>query len=195
MVKKVFWATFFFWGTNSFFASAQTLQNDIRIGGGYFGQSITHPGFTINAEYVRNHTNQFSTPLRAEIGAYFHPRNHNALMFDISAGLREKFGKRFGLEQGIGLGLMTAFFNGDGLFRVSESGGIVRVSPNGNLVFMPSVSLGIWVSCGKKDDENQWGVYFRQKLFWQLPYNNLAMPHFALQAGISYQIKSFDKRK
>jgi len=174
---------------------SQTLKNDLRIGAGYFGQSITHPGFTVNAEYVRNHTQQLSTPVRADFGAYFHPRNHDAIVFDVSAGLREKFGKRFALEQYLGLGTMIAFFNGDGLFQVSESGGIERVTNSGNPAFMPSITLGIWVAAGKKEDVERWAVYFRPKLFWQLPYNNLAMPHFALQAGVSYRVKAFEKRK
>lgn len=174
---------------------SQNLQNDLRIGGGYFGQSITHPGFTVNVEYVRNHTTHLSTPARVDLGAYFHPRNHNAIMFDVSAGLREKFGKRFALEQYFGLGGMVAFFNGDGLFQVSESGGIERVSNSGNPAFMPSIAVGIWVATGKKDDAERWSVYFRPKVFWQLPYNNIAMPHFALQAGVSYRIRAFEKKK
>lgn len=170
-------------------------QNDVRLGGGYFGESITHPGFLAQVEYVRNHTPQLGTPLRADLGAYFHPRNHNALLFDVHAGVREKFGKRFALEQYLGLGLLVSFYQGDGIFQMDDHGSFRRVSPLGNAAFMPSVSLGIWVAAGKKEDPGRWAVHFRPKVFWQFPYNNLAMPHFALQAGFTCRVKSFQKRK
>lgn len=170
-------------------------QNDLRLGGGYFGESITHPGFLAQLEYVRNHTPQLSTPLRADLGAYFHPRNHNAMLFDVHAGLREKFGKRFALEQYLGLGLLVSFYQGDGIFQIDDHGSFQRVSPLGNAAFMPSVSLGIWVAAGKKEDRERWAVHFRPKAFWQFPYNNMAMPHFALQAGFTYRVKSFPKKK
>lgn len=170
-------------------------QNDLRIGGGYFGESVTHPGFVIQAEYVRNHTSKISTPVRADLGAYFHPRNHHALLFDIHAGLREKFGKRFALEQYFGLGLMVSFYPGDGIFQIDDKGSFQRVSPLGNVAFMPSVTVGIWVAAGKKDDPERWAVHLRPKAFWQLPYNNLALPRFGVQAGFTYRIKTFTKKQ
>lgn len=170
-------------------------QNDLRLGTGYFGESVTHPGFMLHAEYVRNHTPKIATPVRADLGAYFHPRNHNALLFDVHAGLCEKFGKRFALEQYFGLGLMVTFYNGDGIFQIDEHGAFRRVSPLGNVAFMPSVTAGIRVSVGKKDDPDRWTVHLRPKAFWQLPYNNLALPRFAVQAGFTYRLKTFAKKK
>lgn len=173
--------------------SAQT--NEIRTGLSWFGENATHPGFTLNLEYVRNHTAAISTPMRADAGAYFHPRNHNAFMFDLHCGLRERFGRRFALEQYLGLGFLLAFYNGDGLFQVDDKGVVQRVSPTGNPAFMPSVTLGIWIAAGKKADPDRWAVHLRPKAFWQLPVNNLALPHFALQAGVTYRIKTLAKRK
>ena len=169
--------------------------NDVRVGAGYFGETATHPGFALHLEYVRNHTPQISTPFRADLGAYFHGRNHDALIVDIHAGLREKFGKRFALEQYLGLGALVSFYNGDGIFQVDAGGAIQRVSPLGNAAFMPSVTLGIWIAAGKKTDPERWAVHFRPKAFWQFPYNNMAMPHFALQAGFTYRIKTVAKKK
>lgn len=166
-------------------------QNGLRVGGGYFGESATHPGFVFNFEYVRQHTPKLSTPLRADLGAYFHPRNHNAIVFDIHAGLRERFGKRFALEQYFGLGTMVTFYNGDGLFQVDDHGVVQRVSPAGNVAFMPSVTAGIWVAVGKKEDPERWAVYARPKAFWQIPYNHIGLPRFAVQVGFTYRITQF----
>ena len=192
MFKKVFFTLLMSAGCWCLYA--QNL-NELRTGASWFGENATHPGFTLNLEYVRRHSTGISTPMRADAGAYFHPRNHNAFMFDVHCGLREHFGRRFALEQYLGLGFMRAFYNGDGLFQVNDKGAVVRVSPSGNPAFMPSVSLGIWIAAGKKTDPERWAVHLRPKAFWQLPVNNLALPHFALQAGITYRIKTLEKRK
>ncbi len=167
-------------------ANAQTKLN---LGGGYFGENITYPGMIAEFEYEKFHTGKFSTPLKIDIGFYNHPRSHSALLIDLHEGFRMYTkNQRWYFEQSIGLGAMLSFYNED-IWHVDETGNVARVSSFANVDFMPSVTFG----CGfnlTPNNETAHFIWIRPKLFWQLPYNNLATVHTALMIGYSYNLKT-----
>ena len=164
-------------------------QTKLNIGGGYFGETVTYPGIVVEFEYEKFHTEKFSTPFKVNVGFYNHQRNHNALFLDLHEGFRRYFkeGKWY-FEQSIGLGLMLSFYNED-VWHVDDNGNVARVSNVGNLDFMPSVTFGFGYNLTQKKKSDNY-IWARPKIFWQMPFNNLAYAHLALQIGYTYNFKT-----
>lgn len=167
--------------------SSVQAQKSLNLGLGYFGETATHPGLVAHLEVEKSQSKKVSTLFRADLGAYVHPRNHTGVFADVHAGLRRYRSSGIFTEQYLGLGTMLSFLNGDGVFQRDENGNIRRVSSFANLDIMPSVTLGIGYNFNQDSDGANL-IYFRPKVFWQLPFNNLALPHFALQVGFIHRI-------
>lgn len=176
----------------SFFCSAAAVafaqeSRSVRVGGGYFGETLTHPGAVFNAEVGNRLSDRYEVIHSLDVGFYIHPRSHLALFFGLNAGLRRSFGSFF-LEHSLGAGAMLSWYNGDGVFHVDKNGSVRRASRFGNIDFMPSVNFGI----GKKLLKDQSAlIYVRPKLFWQVPYNNLAQYRVAVQGGFIKTINTY----
>ncbi|HLP72715.1 MAG TPA: hypothetical protein VK155_07430 [Bacteroidales bacterium] len=161
-------------------------EKNLKISGGYFGETITYPGFTISAEREKVFSGKAGISTSLELGYYHHPRNHDSWFIGINHGFRQYFGKNFFAEQYLGIGTIADFFNED-VWHIDDNGNAVRVSKFGNFNFMPSVILGTGYRSGK------YAFWLRPRIYWQLPYNNLALPHFALQAGFSFTLNKHVK--
>jgi hypothetical protein len=169
-----------------FMANAQTK---INTGIGYFGEVVTYPGIVGEIELEKFHSPGFSTPLKLNVGFYNHPRSHNAMFIDIHEGFRRysKSGAWY-FEQSVGFGIMLSFYNED-VWHFDEEGNSAYVSNIANLDYMPSVTFGGGYNfTPQKESANV--LWVRPKIFWQLPYNNLALPHIAVQVGFSHTIKT-----
>lgn len=162
-------------------------QKKLNVGLGYFGETLSYPGVVGELEYEKVYTEKFSIPLKANIGFYSHPRSHNAMFLDVHEGLRRYFrqGKWYA-EQHIGIGLMASFYNEE-VWHVDEGGRARTISNFGNIDFMPSVSFGLGYNLTPNRESSNY-IWIRPKIFWQLPYNNLALPHLAFQIGYSYNL-------
>lgn len=88
------------------------------------------------------------------------------------------------LESSVGIGVMLSYYNEE-VYEISESGEFTEVSRLANPDFMPSISLGIGYDFSN-DREKRRMIWARPKMFWQYPYNNLALPHLALQLGYTH---------
>ena len=167
--------------------SSLMAQKNLNLGLGYFGETATHPGLVAHLELERTQSKKVSTLFRADLGAYVHARNHTGVFMDVHAGLRRYRNSGFFTEQYLGLGTLLSFYNGDGVFQRDDNGNIRRASAFANLDIMPSVTLGVGYNLSK-DAASANLLYFRPKVFWQLPFNNLALPHLALQVGFIHRI-------
>lgn len=167
--------------------SSVYAQKNLNLGLGYFGETATHPGLVAHLEVEKSQSKKVSTLFRTDVGAYVHARNHVGAFVDVHAGLRRYRPSGIFTEQYLGLGTMLSFLNGDGVFQRDENGNIRRASSFANLDIMPSVTLGIGYNFSQ-DSGSANLLYLRPKVFWQLPFNNLALPHFALQVGFIHRI-------
>lgn len=170
----------------STFLSGQDNRS-LGMGAGYFGETLSHPGAVANTELVNKLSTRYEIIHSINVGFYIHKRNHAALFISLNAGMRRTF-KHFFLEQSIGVGSMLTMYNGDGIFQIDDHGAVRRASKFGNVDFMPSVNFGI----GKKflDDRSAY-AYLRPKIFWQVPYNNLAQYRAAIEAGVVKTIRYY----
>lgn len=168
--------------------SAQS-QSELNVGLGYFGANFTYKGFLCELEYEKFHADRFSTPFKLDFGFYRHPRSHNALFLDVHEGFR-RYSKnsKWYFEQSIGFGIMLSFYNEE-VWHIDENGTAALTSNVANLDYMPSVTFGTGYNLTPKKETNNY-IWLRPKVFWQLPFNSLALPHIAVQMGYSRTIKS-----
>src|SRR5512133_930918 len=132
---------------------------NLKISGGYFGEMISHPGFTIAAEKEKVYAGKVAIAGLLEAGYYHHPRNHDSWFIGVDYGLRQYFGKAFFAEQYLGIGTIADFYNED-VWHIDNYGNAVRVSNFGNFNFMPSVILGAGYSSGR------YSFWLRPRFFW-----------------------------
>ncbi len=90
---------------------AQSKQNEsaasqLRAGGGYFGESFTHPGFVLEFEYEKVYSPVFSLPLRANLG-YHVNKDYHTFFLDVHKRLRKLFRSGVFLEQRVGAGVVA----------------------------------------------------------------------------------------
>jgi hypothetical protein len=159
-------------------------QNLLSGGIGYFGETGVYPGAVFELEYEIYRSERLSTTSRANIGYYSHPRNHAAIFMDIHQGLRRTLGKGIILESSVGLGVMFSYYNEE-VYKLAASGEFEETSRIAKPDLMPSITLGLGYDFSS-DREHRRMAWVRPKIFWQYPYNTLALPHLSLQIGYTH---------
>lgn len=163
-------------------------QTDYRFGLGYFGELGVHPGLVLGMEIEHHQTDRFSLVPKINLGYYSHVRNHTAIFLEHQMLLRRLIGKRLFLESGIGVGVMLPILN-EAVYKVDASGNVSSGKQLMNPDFMPSFNLGLGALLNPESESLRM-VWIRPKMFWQYPYNHVALPHVAVQIGFSQTIKT-----
>jgi hypothetical protein len=163
-------------------------QTNLNIGTGYFGFQGFRPGWVVNLEWERFHSDKLSVPLRANLGYFRHPDYH-APFVDVHAGFRYRLPKGFFFGQSIGLGVISNFFTHGDLWYHEEYGGIWIPRSGANLSLMPSVDLSLGYDLSHKNN-GQNLIWIRPIVFWNLGIRGLQYPFTALQIGFTHTIKT-----
>lgn len=167
------------------FGKAQTKLN---VGGGYFGDAISHPGVVLEFEIEKFHGESFSLPLKADLG-YFTSPDYQVLFLDIHKGFRKYFQSGLFVEQSIGIGMMSTFYDVESIFYKDKYANTIRYYDGANISFMPSVSAGIGYNLTKeKNTQNL--IWFRPKVYWNLGFRGLHLPYAGFQIGFSHNFKT-----
>lgn len=167
-------------------SKAQTRTN---IGGGYFGHTLTHPGIVLEFELEKLFSEKASLPLRLDAGFYSHLRNHYGLFIDLSFGFRRYFKSGLFLEESIGIGVLEAIINSDGVYNVDDNGNVTEASRFNPPDLMPSITLGIGYNLTKNSGTMNL-VWFRPKIYWQYPHKTSSTFNPAVQVGFTHTIKN-----
>lgn len=163
-------------------------QNQIKIGIGYNGEQITHPGALVNFEYEKIFTKEFSSPLKAELAYYNHPDYH-ALTVELQKGVRRYFDQGLFLEQALGFGIISKDFKEDSYWYQDEYGTVYAHGNKAVWSLMPTVSFGAGFDLsGEKDHSTL--IWVKPKVYWDLGFRPLHLPHYALQIGFTKTIKT-----
>jgi hypothetical protein len=171
---------------------AQSMQSKsesskLRIGAGYFGENLMHPGFILEFEYDRAYSPVFSLPLRANLGFHSNPEYHTFFL-DIHKGYRKSFRSGLFLEQSVGAGLILKSYRTEMWYLDKYYNSI----PHGNkpvMGFMPSVSFGAGYDLSREKDGSGL-IWLRPKVYWDLGFRMLHQPYFALQLGYTHTFKT-----
>ncbi len=164
-------------------------QTNINIGGGYFGQTITHPGVVLEAELERMFSENASLPIRLDVGYFVHPRNHTGLFADLNAGFRRYYNSGLFLEEGVGIGVLQSFLHSDAVYQVDDSGNVSEASRANPVEIMPSITLGIGYNLTQGSGKQNL-IWLRPKLYWQMPHKTLSTYNFAIQVGFTHTINT-----
>jgi len=170
-------------------SSLAFAQTRVNVGGGYFGQTLSYPGIVLEAELEKMFSENASIPIRADLGFYVHPRSQYGLFFDLNAGFRKYFNSGLFVEESIGVGILQAFLNSDGVYEVDDEGVVSEGSRSVPMDFMPSLTLGIGYNL-TQGSGTQNLIWMRPKIFWQIPYKTQSAYNFALQIGFTHTIRS-----
>ncbi|HEX8656373.1 MAG TPA: hypothetical protein VF690_02495 [Hymenobacter sp.] len=155
---------------------------------GYFGETVTHPGLFAGYEHNLRPQKRYQLLLAATVGGYVHRRNHAGLFSEVGLGQRLHFRSGFFLEQFIGIGYLHTFLNGGPIYEVNDKGEVSERNNLGRPHLMPSISLGFGWNVAHSE-KLPLLVFVRPRAFWQYPFNSYALPHLALQAGITKVIR------
>ena len=164
-------------------------QTHLNIGGGYYGQTLSHPGMVIQAELEKMYTDHASLPLRAELGFFVHPRSHYGLFFNLYAGFRKYFTSGLFLEESVGIGVLQSFLHSEGVYKVDDSGNVSDGSVVNPVDFMPSLTLGLGYNLSQGSGKQNL-IWLRPQIYWQLPQKRTSTYNFALQVGFTHTLKS-----
>ena len=163
-------------------------QRNFSLGGAYLGSSLTSPGFLMELEYEKAHSEQFSIPVQLHAGFYNDREDNNVLFTDIHRGFRKTFNNGLFVEQSFGVGVMLSFYK-DKPYYEAENGN-AGYFPNGRGVdILPSITIGAGYNLpGKNGSKGR--IWCRPKIYWQMPFDQPSQPKFALQIGYSHLITS-----
>lgn len=162
-------------------------QQNINIGAGYFGHTLTHPGLVGEFELEKTYTDRASLPIRANLGFYAHPRYHTGIFLDVNIGYRRYYDSGWFYEQSMGIGILEPILNTDAVYKVDENGNISDAPKHNPIEFMPSISLGLGYNFSTHDNKRNL-VWLRPKVFWQYPHKNTSTFNVALQLGVTHTI-------
>lgn len=165
---------------------SESLSSKLRVGGAYFGENLTRPGFVLEFEYEKTYTPQFSLPLKANLGYQLH-KDYHSWFLDVHKGFRKYFGSGSFLEQSVGAGIILKSYGTEMWYIDEYFNGI----PHGNkpvLGFMPSVSVGAGYDLSR-DKDGTGLLWIRPKIYWDLGFRKLHQPYFALQLGYTHTFK------
>jgi len=169
-------------------APVRAQQTLINAGGGYFGQTVTHPGLVLELEAERAFSEKATLPIRLDLGFYAHPRNHYGLFLDVNAGFRRYFNSGLFLEESIGVGVLETFLNSDGTFSVEDDGTVTEVSPANPPDLMPSLTVGLGYNLTQGSGKRNL-IWIRPKIYWQFPHKTSSNYMMALQVGFTHTIR------
>ena len=162
-------------------------QNRINLGGGYFGQTLSHPGVVLEFELEHSYSERASLPIRFDLGAYVHPRYHFGLFLDANAGFRQYFRSGLFVEEGIGAGIFQSWLHSDQVYEVDDAGSVHETSRINPPDFMPSLTLGLGYNLtGNSGKRNL--IWLRPKIYWQVPHKTTSTYNFALQLGFTHTL-------
>lgn len=164
-------------------------QSNFNVGAGYFGHTVTYPGFVIEAEWESILTDKASIPLKVDLGTYFHKRYHIGVFADVNYGFRQYFKSGFYLEESIGVGVLMSYLSNDATYEVTDAGEVKETSGFSSVDFMPSITLGLGYNVTKNREVANY-IWLRPKLFWQYPHKTTSTYNIALQVGYSHTISS-----
>ncbi len=162
-------------------------QENVKIGAGYFGQTVTYPGLVLEFEKEEMHSEKASIPVRIDIGFYYHKRHTTGVFAEVNYGFRRYFKSGIFLEESIGFGVMQTMLSGDAVFTVDDNGNVAESNRFNNPDLMPSISLGLGYVLSK-GKEKQTLVWLRPKLYWQFPERTSSVFSPAVQLGFTHKI-------
>ncbi|MFC2090367.1 hypothetical protein ACFLT1_06280 [Bacteroidota bacterium] len=166
------------------FAAGLSAQTHLKAGIGYYGETVVNPGVVLDFEYEKHQSEDFSLPLRVNLGFHSTP-DFNAFSIDLHKGFRKTFKNGLFIEQSIGIGMINKSFKNSDYWFADK---YFSVIPHGNKPvwgLMPSVTFGAGYQIAEAGI-----LWIRPKVYWDLGYRGLYIPYTAIQLGYTHTFKT-----
>jgi len=167
------------------FAVGASAQTHLKAGLGYYGESIVNPGVVLEFEYEKMQSEDFSLPLRVDIGFHSTP-DFNAFSIDLHRGFRKSYKSGLFIEQSIGIGMINKSFKNSNYWYADQYFSVVVHGNKSVWGVMPSVTFGAGYQL-----PNSGALWLRPKVYWDLGYRGLYIPYTAIQFGYTHTFKTF----
>lgn len=157
-----------------------------RLGAGYYGDLLTHPGGYLEFSWTAAEVGPFSFSLGTDLGAYHHARNHTALFVRANFATRVTFRPGILLEPRFVVGYAQTWVAGDAYFVIDDQGMLRQQTPGGdpNVVYGMGLGLGYEIQRGPAAGL---GFIVRPEILGRYPYNDFALTQFSLLAGVQWR--------
>jgi hypothetical protein len=181
----------FFFFTLLFLAATPAMAQSMRVG--YYGETVTHYGFKVAAEWSFKSYIKERNQARKEflagpaLAVYRHPQNHIGLVFFPELSYR-RTSRRGGIFE-VGIAPASAYYFLEGsTYTPDESGNLRRVRWAGQNAFLPTVFVGVGKDLSvRRQVPLAW--FTRLNVMQQRPYNTSALMRFSLEAGATFPLK------
>lgn len=168
-------------------ATASHAADHVSFGLGYFAETATSPGGTVEAGFEPELAGPLTLPLRVQLGGYHHRRNHTGAFAEASVGLRLELGRVLTLGAHVGIGpLLTWHASDDGVFVVGDGGRISQVGNFEGVDYAGSVSpeVSFRIADGERIRHR---LFLRGRASWQREVNQRSLLH--ANVGVGYAIE------
>jgi hypothetical protein len=185
-------------------ASADTTSRPLLLSVSYFGETITHYGFSVGADQTLHawhrqkqrsdgtlKTRDHAWVAGLHLAAYRHPRNHYGVIVYPTLGYTRTKTRGAFFQTGISLGYMRIFLDGE-TYQVNAGGELERVRLASRGALLP----GVYIGWGKDLSRTRgipliWQV--KPSLWLQMPYNTTVLPRLSLEVGVIYKFTPHKK--
>lgn len=178
-------------------AEKKKPRSDWSLSLSYYGDWITHPGFTIGAEYLICENKRENVALFTALsgGGYFHDQNNNAFFIDAYIGSRFTTPVGYFGDILLGAGYLHTWPDGVIYTGVDSEGNLIEKDYPGDPHLKLNLSLGLigW-DFSKRTQLPVTGVV-RMAIFGEYPYNDFMLPHTALQIEFTYRFPALKGKK
>jgi hypothetical protein len=178
--------------------SSDTTVRPLAYSVSYFGETITHYGLSVGADYPLHmwhrekerkngklKTRDYAWVTGLHLAAFRHPRNHYGVILNPTIGYTRTKTKGAFFQTGISLGYMRVFLDGE-TYQVNSAGVLERARLASRGTFLPGVYMG-W----GKDLSRSIGIpiiwQVKPSFLLQIPYNTTVLPRIALEVGVIYK--------
>ena len=159
----------------------------VGVGVGYFAETLTSPGGTIEGVFEPELPGPLTLPLRMQLGAYHHRRNHTGAFAEASMGLRLEIGSVVTLGGHVGIGpLLTWHASDDGVFTVSDEGTIGEKSSFEGVDYAGSLTPELSFRI-REGEATRHRIWLRARASWQREVNQRSLLH--ANGGIGYTLE------
>lgn len=169
-------------------SSSVMAQKKLNGAAGFQGYGLSPTGYLLEFEYEKYFKEDVSSPLRVDL-IYASSDDYEAVSLDVHKGFRKYFSNGILLEQSIGVGLITTFYNNGSIWYYDDYTNVVLHMNKPHLGFMPSATIGFGYDLTRKSAKSNL-VWLRPKVYWNLGFRGLNMPYYAIQIGYTHNFKS-----
>lgn len=161
------------------------VQYNTGIGFHYEGE--VSKGMILVFEYEKFFTNDFSLPLKTDLGLFLGP-DYNNITAEVQKGFRKYFSSSIFIEHMFGIGAMITSYKTD-IWYIDKYDHSIAHGNKPVLNFVPSLSLG--AGCNITPNKNQSNfIWVRPKAYWKIGFRGLHLPYLAIQAGFTHTFKT-----